>query len=128
MSCIVALITTPPPTPDILDYGQRGAYICLLASFVILLGGIIVGSTDIYVMGTSSPQWVYRVSNFVTANKTTFLVAVFFSSHIYPLFPTDHCVSDTATYGDTYAHRVSPRLPCVSVLRRRDCNSCSRIG
>jgi hypothetical protein len=72
LSCIVALITTPPPAPNILDYTLPGTYISLWVSFGILLGGLIVGSTDILVMGTSTPQWTYQVSTFVTWNVAPF--------------------------------------------------------
>ena len=56
-----ALVTTAPPEQGILDYTIRAPYLCLWASFGILLGGIIVGAADVYVLATSYPGWVHQV-------------------------------------------------------------------
>lgn len=61
LASIAALITTVPPAAGVLDYTKRGPYICLWASFGILLGGIVVASADVYALATSSPVWVLKV-------------------------------------------------------------------
>ncbi|KAI0804635.1 hypothetical protein BC629DRAFT_1195906 [Irpex lacteus] len=57
MTCLMAFITTVPPAVTILDYTMRGPYICLWAAFGVVLGGVIVGFTDIFVMTTCGWEW-----------------------------------------------------------------------
>ena len=61
LSCVVALITTTPPEEALIDYSQRGPYICLWIALGILLGGVVVGSADIYVLSTCCQGWCQRV-------------------------------------------------------------------
>jgi hypothetical protein len=64
LSSIVALMTTDPPPSSgpILNYTARGPYICILASFGILLGGIIVGGTAVVVLWSNTLKWTRDVS------------------------------------------------------------------
>ncbi|KZW01166.1 hypothetical protein EXIGLDRAFT_760930 [Exidia glandulosa HHB12029] len=61
LATTATLITTDAPRADILDYTITGPYICLWASFGLLIGGAIVGSADIFVMSTSTREWTLRI-------------------------------------------------------------------
>ncbi|KAJ6455044.1 hypothetical protein C8R45DRAFT_752794, partial [Mycena sanguinolenta] len=56
LSSIVSLVTTLPPKDAMLNYTLRGPYLCLWASISILLGSIIVASTDVYVLAMCTPE------------------------------------------------------------------------
>ncbi|KIK69331.1 hypothetical protein GYMLUDRAFT_153325 [Collybiopsis luxurians FD-317 M1] len=55
-SC-ATFITTFPPRPDMINYTLRGPYLCLLGSFALLIGGLIVGSAWVLVTGKTRPHW-----------------------------------------------------------------------
>ncbi|EJD40579.1 hypothetical protein AURDEDRAFT_38779, partial [Auricularia subglabra TFB-10046 SS5] len=61
LASVSALVTTAVPRGNILDYTLRGPYICLWASFGILLGAIVVGSASIFVMSTCAHEWTKEV-------------------------------------------------------------------
>ncbi|KAJ6479455.1 hypothetical protein C8R47DRAFT_606856 [Mycena vitilis] len=54
-------ITTPPPRASMINYTLRGPYICVLLSFGLLLGGIIVASVCVLVSGKARPYWNEQV-------------------------------------------------------------------
>ena len=54
-------MTTTPPRGDIIDYTTRGPYVCMWASFGMLLGGVVVASATVYVLATSDQEWVNSV-------------------------------------------------------------------
>ncbi|KAJ8092869.1 hypothetical protein PM082_023502 [Marasmius tenuissimus] len=54
-------ITTPPPKANFMDYTLRGPYGCLLASFGLLIGGVIIASGCVLVVSKAQPQWSQRV-------------------------------------------------------------------
>ncbi|VDC01644.1 unnamed protein product [Peniophora sp. CBMAI 1063] len=57
LASTAALISTEPPRADIIDYNSRGPYLCLLCSFGIILGSIIVGCAVLFVLSTANAQW-----------------------------------------------------------------------
>ncbi|KAA1477604.1 hypothetical protein DENSPDRAFT_615588 [Dentipellis sp. KUC8613] len=52
-----AFATTSPPRPDLVDYATLGSYRCILASFGLTLGGLIAGSTILFVMTKCHANW-----------------------------------------------------------------------
>ncbi|KAJ7148416.1 hypothetical protein C8R43DRAFT_1008932 [Mycena crocata] len=54
-------ITTSPPRETTINYTLRGPYICMLGSFGLLLGGIIVASVCVLVSGKARPYWSEQV-------------------------------------------------------------------
>ncbi|KAJ7872886.1 hypothetical protein B0H14DRAFT_3438723 [Mycena olivaceomarginata] len=50
---------TEPPLKHLLDYNQRGLYVCLIISFGGTWGGIIVGSALVYGTLMTDTKW-YR--------------------------------------------------------------------
>ncbi|KAK1231146.1 hypothetical protein PQX77_005752 [Marasmius sp. AFHP31] len=54
-------ITTQPPKTNFMDYTLRGPYGCLLASFGLLIGGIIIASGCVLVVSKAQPQWSQKV-------------------------------------------------------------------
>ncbi|KAJ7846685.1 hypothetical protein B0H14DRAFT_2771269 [Mycena olivaceomarginata] len=66
-------ITTTPPRASTINYTNRGPYICIgiltdpyicmLGSFGLLIGGIIVASVCVFVCGKARPYWSEQVSN-----------------------------------------------------------------
>ncbi|KAJ7803921.1 hypothetical protein B0H14DRAFT_2886536 [Mycena olivaceomarginata] len=54
-------ITTAPPRASTINYTNRGPYICMLGSFGLLLGGIIVASVCVLVCGKARPYWSEQV-------------------------------------------------------------------
>lgn len=75
LSTTAAFATTDPPRPGLLDYTQTGAYLCILSSLGIIVGGVIVGSISIFVMMQCTARWCMRVSEYL--------------SHMYFSGPTD---------------------------------------
>ncbi|KAJ7220845.1 hypothetical protein GGX14DRAFT_676208 [Mycena pura] len=61
LASISALVTTVPPRDEILNYTLRGPYLCMWASFGILLGGVIVASADVYGLATCTPQLAIKM-------------------------------------------------------------------
>lgn len=57
-------LTTPPPRESIINYTLRGPYTCVLVSFGLLLGGIIVASVCILVLTVARPYWSEKVCTF----------------------------------------------------------------
>ncbi|KAI0093738.1 hypothetical protein BDY19DRAFT_270242 [Irpex rosettiformis] len=114
LSCVVALITTPPPETTILDYNQRGPYLCLWVAFGILLGGIIVGSTDIHVLFTCSPRWMQQT---LMATRMRLLFALIFFA--YPFFAIG-CATLVCVFGLLVACWLSDdrivQVACVFLL------------
>ncbi|TCD71456.1 hypothetical protein EIP91_010162 [Steccherinum ochraceum] len=60
LSTTAAFATTDPPRPRLLDYTQTGAYLCILSSLGIIVGGVIVGSISIFVMTQCTARWCMR--------------------------------------------------------------------
>ncbi|KAJ7924060.1 hypothetical protein B0H13DRAFT_2230097 [Mycena leptocephala] len=54
-------ITTTPPRETIVNYTLRGPYICMLGSFGLLIGGIIVASFCVLVSTKARPYWSEQV-------------------------------------------------------------------
>ncbi|KAJ7917655.1 hypothetical protein B0H13DRAFT_1608154, partial [Mycena leptocephala] len=54
-------ITTAPPRASMVNYTLRGPYICMLASFRLLIGGIIVASVCVLVSSKARPYWAEQV-------------------------------------------------------------------
>ncbi|KAE9396214.1 hypothetical protein BT96DRAFT_1021485 [Gymnopus androsaceus JB14] len=61
LSTCAAFITTPPPNPAMVNYTLRGPYLCILGSFALLIGGIIVCSASLLVTGKARPYWAKEV-------------------------------------------------------------------
>ena len=61
LTSAVAFVTSVPPRTDVLDYTIRGPYICLIASFGVILGGIIVGCTVLFVLNMLTREWTRDV-------------------------------------------------------------------
>jgi hypothetical protein len=59
-------ITTAPPRASMVNYTLRGPYICMLASFGLLIGGIIVASVCVLVSSKARPYWAEQVCAFCT--------------------------------------------------------------
>ncbi|KAJ7484459.1 hypothetical protein FB451DRAFT_1028824 [Mycena latifolia] len=54
-------ITTVPPRPSMVNYTLRGPYICMLGSFGLLIGGIIVALVCLLVTSKARPYWSEQV-------------------------------------------------------------------
>ncbi|KAJ7249575.1 hypothetical protein C8J57DRAFT_1079453 [Mycena rebaudengoi] len=50
-----------PPRTSMVNYTLRGPYICMLGSFGLLIGGIIVASVCVLVSGKARPYWSEQV-------------------------------------------------------------------
>lgn len=61
LSATAAFITTTPPLVDILNYNKRGTYLCLLISFALSLGTLIVGSAIMFVVSKCDRKWFLEV-------------------------------------------------------------------
>ena len=46
----VLFATTVPPVTFVINYNLRGAYLLILLSFGVTIGGVAVGCADIYVL------------------------------------------------------------------------------
>lgn len=57
MGSTAAFITTTPPLAASLNYNERGPYICLLLSFGLTLGSLIVGSAMMYTLPMCAAKW-----------------------------------------------------------------------
>ncbi|KZV62573.1 hypothetical protein PENSPDRAFT_642045 [Peniophora sp. CONT] len=58
LATTAAFITTDPPEAGILNYTRRGPYICLIASFFLFLGGIIVGCAVQFALTSCTSEWI----------------------------------------------------------------------
>ncbi|KAF9459170.1 hypothetical protein BDZ94DRAFT_1268952 [Collybia nuda] len=76
-------VTTVPPRAAMINYTLRGPYICILGSFALLLGGIIVGSALLLVVGKAQPCWSKEV---LCANRFHVYCTLIMLS--YPFFST----------------------------------------
>ncbi|KAJ7693077.1 hypothetical protein B0H17DRAFT_1060705 [Mycena rosella] len=56
-----AFLTTTPPITSMLNYTLRGPYMCMLGSFGLLIGGIIVASVCVLVSSKARPYWSEQV-------------------------------------------------------------------
>ncbi|KAJ7458049.1 hypothetical protein B0H11DRAFT_1737951 [Mycena galericulata] len=54
-------ITTTPPRASMVNYTLRGPYICMLGSFGLLIGGIIVAAVCVLVSSKARPYWSEQV-------------------------------------------------------------------
>ncbi|KAJ6451578.1 hypothetical protein C8R45DRAFT_1223765 [Mycena sanguinolenta] len=54
-------ITTTPPRPSMVNYTLRGPYICMLGSFGLLIGGIIVAAVCVLISSKARPYWSEQV-------------------------------------------------------------------
>ena len=61
-----SFLTTEPPKGTILLYTHREPVICLAAAFALLIGGIIIGSGLILVIGKIRPRWFQRVRSILS--------------------------------------------------------------
>ncbi|KAG8985094.1 hypothetical protein FRB93_006103 [Tulasnella sp. JGI-2019a] len=61
LATAAVFITTSPPEPSIINYTLRGPYICILGSFAMLIGGIIVTATCALVASKARPYWSEQV-------------------------------------------------------------------
>ncbi|KAF9459173.1 hypothetical protein BDZ94DRAFT_1239442 [Collybia nuda] len=76
-------VTTVPPRAAMVNYTLRGPYICILGSFALLIGGIIVGSASLLVIGKAQPYWSKEV---LYANRFHVYCTLIMLS--YPFFST----------------------------------------
>ncbi|KIP07286.1 hypothetical protein PHLGIDRAFT_425579 [Phlebiopsis gigantea 11061_1 CR5-6] len=60
LSATGAFVTTIPPLPNILNYTERGPYLCLFVSWGLSLGTLIVGSAIMFVVSKCEPSWFQR--------------------------------------------------------------------
>ncbi|KAJ7120247.1 hypothetical protein C8R44DRAFT_737074 [Mycena epipterygia] len=58
LTTTAAFITTTPPRAAMVNYTLRGPYICMLAAFGLLIGGIIVAAAAFLVTTKSRPYWL----------------------------------------------------------------------
>lgn len=56
-----AFITTVPPLVNVVNYNNRGSYILLCASYRWTLGGLVVGSTIVYIGYHAKREWFWKV-------------------------------------------------------------------
>ncbi|KAJ7019348.1 hypothetical protein C8F04DRAFT_1015368 [Mycena alexandri] len=61
LATAATFITTTPPRQSIVNYTLRGPYICMLGSFGLLIGGIIVASFCVLVSTKAKPYWSEQV-------------------------------------------------------------------
>lgn len=61
LTTTAVFITTPPPSVSIVDYTLRGPYICMLLSFGLLIGGIMVASICVLITRKARADWSERV-------------------------------------------------------------------
>ncbi|KAL1661657.1 hypothetical protein GGF50DRAFT_90502 [Schizophyllum commune] len=61
LASAATFLTTQPPRDEILNYTRRGPYICLVASFGLLIGGIIVGGACVLVTSKVQAYWSEKV-------------------------------------------------------------------
>ncbi|KAJ7122088.1 hypothetical protein C8R44DRAFT_876404 [Mycena epipterygia] len=61
LATAAAFITTTPPRESMVNYTLRGPYICMLAAFGLLIGGIIVAAAAFLVTTKSRPYWLENV-------------------------------------------------------------------
>lgn len=61
LATTAVFITTVPPKPSVVHYTLRGPYICILGSFGLLIGGIIVASACVLVACKVRPFWLEKV-------------------------------------------------------------------
>ncbi|KAJ7108490.1 hypothetical protein C8R44DRAFT_636471, partial [Mycena epipterygia] len=54
-------IMTVPPRPGMVNYTLRGLYICMLGSFGLLIGAIIIAAVSFLIMSRVRPSWAERV-------------------------------------------------------------------
>ncbi|TFY56364.1 hypothetical protein EVG20_g8953 [Dentipellis fragilis] len=52
-----AFATTMPPTAGLLNYTERGPYRCILLSFALTLGALVVSSATLFVMTNCPAKW-----------------------------------------------------------------------
>ncbi|KAI0818496.1 hypothetical protein BC629DRAFT_1251847, partial [Irpex lacteus] len=81
LSSTVGFVTTTPPLEGIIRYTTRGPYLCLLGECGLLLGGIVVGSADIFVMGTCTAKWTRKT---LMGTRTRLIFTLVFLA--YPFF------------------------------------------
>lgn len=73
LATLAAWLTTVPPTPTIYDYNALAPYICLLASFGMILGSVIVGSTVLYSTPMITGTWYHKVGPYIPMNPVLIL-------------------------------------------------------
>lgn len=100
-SGLSAWATTQPPFGEVLDYNKRTTYICLLIAFGGTWGGIIVGSTIMYVNSIAASTW-YREVWIISCSPARIVLMV---SNIVD-------VNVDAVAGCVHPHSIS-----VSILR-----------
>ncbi|OBZ71094.1 hypothetical protein A0H81_08774 [Grifola frondosa] len=57
LGATAAFATTVPPMADILNYTERGPYMCIFCSFGLTFGSLIVGSAILFVMPKCTADW-----------------------------------------------------------------------
>ena len=66
LSATAAFATTSPPLGQILDYTLRAAYLLMLLSLGLTIGGLIVSSAVIYVMFEVQRTWFCEVCKYMS--------------------------------------------------------------
>ncbi|KAJ6451585.1 hypothetical protein C8R45DRAFT_848304 [Mycena sanguinolenta] len=61
LATAAVFITTTPPRPSMVNYTLRGPYICMLGSFGLLIGGIIVAAVCVLISSKVRPYWSEQV-------------------------------------------------------------------
>lgn len=62
LATAIPFITTSSPKDSGANYNQRGTYICIVASFGLIAGGIIVGSSALIVLSRLQRRYAINVS------------------------------------------------------------------
>ena len=102
LSATASFATTTPPVGSVLNYNTRGSYICLLLAFGLTLGGLIVGSTMLFVMSKCTASWFCEVHGQCSIANVRCLI---------------HNVADSHGIPFTYLLHVS--VDCVSLCLHR---------
>ncbi|KAI5822691.1 hypothetical protein K523DRAFT_345355 [Schizophyllum commune Tattone D] len=108
LASAATFLTTQPPRDEILNYTRRGPYICLVASFGLLIGGIIVGGACVLVTSKVQAYWSEKVlyaDRFHVYCTLIMLSYPFFSIGIATLF---------LAFGKCHRIACSPHLTQVS--------------
>ena len=58
---MAAFVTTTPPLTATLNYNEEGPYLCLMVSFALALGTLIVGSSIMFVVSKCEADWFKKV-------------------------------------------------------------------
>ncbi|KIK69327.1 hypothetical protein GYMLUDRAFT_152437 [Collybiopsis luxurians FD-317 M1] len=81
-----SFVTTIPPRPDMVNYTLRGPYACLFISLALLMGGLVVGSFGMLVVGKTRPHWAKEACHSAVLYASRFHVYCTLAVLSYPFF------------------------------------------